>query len=91
MKIILRYVERKTSLSDVVSVNTLKFSKRVDAYKAKIDICDFVESYSDFPKEGIEFRDISPMLKSQEAMKYVCFELAEQCRDADVIAGLDAR
>lgn len=31
------------------------------------------------------------MLASPEAMRFAAFELAYQCRDADVIAGLDAR
>lgn len=79
VKVILRYVDREASLSQVVEKNTEKFLKRVDAYKAKFDIYDFVDSYSDFPKKGIEFKDISPILKSQEAMKYVCFELAQKC------------
>ncbi|EKE27449.1 MAG: hypothetical protein ACD_3C00205G0002 [uncultured bacterium (gcode 4)] len=88
---ILRYVDKEVNLSDVVAVNSLKFSNRTDAYKAKFDIYDFVDNYSDFPKEWIEFKDISPILRSQEAMKYVCFELAEKCKEADIIAGLDAR
>ena len=88
---LLSYVDIKMSLSDIVDLSTAKFSSRIDAYKTKINLNEFIDKYADFPKAWIEFIDISPMLRSQEAMKYICFEMAEKCKDADIIVGLDAR
>ncbi|MCP4522886.1 MAG: adenine phosphoribosyltransferase [Candidatus Gracilibacteria bacterium] len=56
-----------------------------------MNIKNFIKNIPNFPKPGILFKDISPMLASPEAMRYVTFELAEKCKDADIITGLDAR
>ena len=68
-----------------------KFEGRVDAYLPDLDLRDFVAEYPDFPKPGILFRDVSPMLANVEAMRVAAHEIAIRCGDADVIAGLDAR
>lgn len=80
-----------TSADDVIRASIAKFSSRVDAYLPDIDLKSHIAEYPDFPKLGILFRDISPLLADAEAMRYVGFELAKHCQDADVIAGLDAR
>ena len=80
-----------TSADDVIRASIAKFSSRVDAYLPDIDLKSHIAEYPDFPKPGILFRDISPLLADAEAMRYVGFELAKHCQDADVIAGLDAR
>lgn len=74
-------------LADTVS----KFESRVDAYLPKLDLRDFVSAHADFPKPGILFRDVSPMLASPEAMKAAAHEIALRCEGADVVVGLDAR
>ncbi len=55
-----------------------------------MDLKDYIRSVPDFPKPGILFRDITPMLKSAEAMKEVIRQLAEPFRDADVSSVLAA-
>jgi len=40
----------------------------------------YITDVPDFPKPGINFKDISPILASQDAMRYVCHEMAEKCR-----------
>ena len=64
---------------------------RKNAYKPNIDIRNYIANYPDFPKPGIQFKDISPILTSPEAFLYVCHEMAESCRGADKIVALDAR
>ncbi len=49
-----------------------------------MNLKDYVRSIPDFPKPGIMFRDITPMLKSADAMKEVIRQLAEPFRDANV-------
>jgi len=56
-----------------------------------MNIKDYIAEYPDFPKEGINFKDISPILANPDALKYVCYEMAEKCRWADKIVALDAR
>lgn len=79
------------ALEDIVRGSVMKLSDRVEAYRPDIDLAGYVREYADFPKPGILFRDVSPILASPQAMRYVTFELAYQCRNADVICGLDAR
>jgi len=55
-----------------------------------MDLKDYIRSIPDFPKPGIMFRDITPMLKSAEAMKEVIRQLAEPFRDAKISSVLAA-
>lgn len=57
-----------------------------------MELKDFIKDVPDFPKPGILFKDISPLLKNPEAMDYVTsiFEKYWEGK-ADCIAGLDAR
>jgi adenine phosphoribosyltransferase len=77
--------------SEVVKKSSEKFRQRIQEYLPKISLKEYISEYPDFPKPGILFRDISPLLQNPEAFRYVCFELAKNCIDADVIAGFDAR
>jgi hypothetical protein len=77
--------------SEVMKKSSAKFRGRVLDYLPKIELSEFITDYPDFPKPGILFRDISPLLQNPEAFRYVCFELAKNCTNADVIAGFDAR
>jgi len=56
-----------------------------------INLKDFIAEYSDFPKSGINFKDISPILWSPKVLEWVCQEMALSCRWADKIVALDAR
>lgn len=75
----------------VVDSSSAKFKSRIADYLPSINLEDYIDAYSDFPKPGILFRDIAPLLASPEALRYAGFELAKKSRDADVIVGLDAR
>lgn len=79
------------SAQDVVVQATEKFRIRVEAYIPDIDLKEYIQAYADFPKPGITFQDISPLLACPLAMQFACFELAKKAKNADVIAGLDAR
>jgi adenine phosphoribosyltransferase len=58
-----------------------------------IDFDQWIESYPDFPKPGILFRDVSPLLANPVGMKLAKEKLCEVIIswDADLIAGIDAR
>jgi adenine phosphoribosyltransferase len=78
-------------ISSVIYESIAKFRSRVDEYLPDIDLEDYIGEYPDFPKPGILFRDISPLLAHPEALRYASYEMARHAQEADVIAGLDAR
>ena len=60
--------------------------------KTAIDLKSFVRAVPDFPKPGILFRDITPLLACPEAFEeMVGIMAAEWDGKADMIAALDAR
>ena len=58
-----------------------------------IDFGNYIVSYPDFPKAGILFRDISPLLASAEGMAQAIDQFAAQLSgvDIDLIAGIESR
>lgn len=58
-----------------------------------MDLKDYVASIPGFPKEGIIFRDITPMLQNGAAFKEAVNRLAKYAKElgATVIAGPEAR
>jgi adenine phosphoribosyltransferase len=52
-----------------------------------------VRTIPDFPKEGILFRDITPVLKSPQALQAVVDHLVGFCRgqDIDAVVGIESR
>ncbi|MFL6244972.1 MAG: adenine phosphoribosyltransferase [Thermoanaerobaculia bacterium] len=53
----------------------------------------FIRTVPDFPKPGILFKDITPLLRSAEALSATCMQLAEPFRDEGVtlVAGIESR
>ena len=53
----------------------------------------FIRDVPDFPKPGIMFKDITPLLKSPEALARACTLLAEPFKDENVtiVAGIESR
>lgn len=45
----------------------------------------------DFPKSGIVFKDITPLLANADAFKSVCDQIASNAKEVDYIAGIEAR
>jgi adenine phosphoribosyltransferase len=58
-----------------------------------MDITPYIRDVPDFPKKGIIFKDITPLLACPRAMKDTSDALAEAFRDRDVdlVAGVEAR
>ncbi len=58
-----------------------------------MNLKDYVKTIPDFPKEGIMFKDITPLIADGPAFRYATKQLADYAleRDADVIVGPDAR
>ncbi len=58
-----------------------------------MDLQSLIRSVSDFPKPGIVFKDITPLLRSPEAFQGSIEALAEPFRDSGVtmVAGIESR
>src|SRR3954452_10735317 len=58
-----------------------------------VDIASFVRDIPDFPKPGIVFKDITPVLASAEALDAAVTQLADLTRalEVDVVIGAEAR
>jgi adenine phosphoribosyltransferase len=59
----------------------------------QLDLKDYIRDIPDFPKPGILFRDITPLLASPEAFAEVIRRLADQFRDRelDAVVAAEAR
>lgn len=57
------------------------------------EIKALVRTVPDFPKEGILFRDITPVLRHPEALRSVIDHLLERCQgnSVDVVVGIESR
>ncbi|KGG81511.1 adenine phosphoribosyltransferase [Caloranaerobacter azorensis] len=58
-----------------------------------MDLKSKIRNIKDFPKEGINFKDITTVLKDKEAFRYLINQMAEKLRDkeVDIIVGPEAR
>ena len=58
-----------------------------------LQLTDFIRNVPDFPKPGILFRDITPLLAAPAALRQAVGRMAEPFRDAgvDVVAAAEAR
>jgi adenine phosphoribosyltransferase len=81
-----------SDIENTLAKNLEKFASRLDLYKPQIDLNAHISEIADFPKAGINFRDISPLLAHPQALSYAIDELALLVStQVDAIVGLDAR
>ena len=57
------------------------------------EVLQIIRAIPDYPKQGIIFRDITPLLGNAELFKYVIDELAELCKNEGItkIVGIESR
>lgn len=58
-----------------------------------MNLKNFIANVPDFPKPGILFRDITPLMADGEAFKYACEQMVSFAKEmqADVIVGPESR
>ncbi|MFN4894562.1 MAG: adenine phosphoribosyltransferase [Pseudomonadota bacterium] len=58
-----------------------------------VDVAGYLRIIPDFPKPGILFRDISPLLAAPEAFRFVIHEMAQRLSRAgiDALVGIESR
>jgi len=61
--------------------------------KEKLDLKEYIRNVPDFPKAGIQFKDITTLLKDKEAFKEAVTALADRYRDKkiDKVIAVEAR
>ena len=59
----------------------------------QIDLKKIIRNVPDFPKKGIVFRDITPLIGNKEAFRYVTDKLAERYKDRgiDYVVSVESR
>jgi len=60
---------------------------------ADIDLRRFIRDVPDFPKKGIVFKDITPLLNDRDALRYALTSLSERFRDRTIskVVGIESR
>lgn len=53
----------------------------------KINLENYIRTVDNFPKKGISFKDISPLLANGKALNYAIVEMASLAKDVDIIVG----
>lgn len=58
-----------------------------------MNLKEFIANVPDFPKPGIQFKDITPLMANGEAFRYATSQITEFARkhDAELIVGPEAR
>ena len=58
-----------------------------------MDLAKYIRDVPDFPRPGILFRDITPLLRDAEALRSTIDQLEERCRgwEIDAVAGIESR
>ena len=58
-----------------------------------MNLCEHIRKIPDFPREGILFRDITPLLSNPDAFKYAISKMTGIAKDLkpDVIVGIESR
>ena len=58
-----------------------------------VNLREKIDEYQDFPKKGILFRDITPILRDPSALSYVIDEFARlyHPKEVDILAGIESR
>ena len=58
-----------------------------------IDLTKIIETFPDFPKKGIIFRDVNPIFRRHDALSFISQEFCNQLRgyNMDLIIGIESR
>jgi len=66
---------------------------KADTGVEKMDVKPYIWSVKDFPKPGIDFKDITPLLQEPAAFRWCIQQMVERFRTAEVekVAAFDAR
>lgn len=52
---------------------------------------EFIKEYPNFPVEGVNFKDLSPLIADQETFRSAVVDMGRQVRNPDYWVGIDSR
>jgi len=52
---------------------------------------NLIRHIQDFPKEGVVFKDITPLIANKDAFEKICISFADLSANVDLIAGVESR
>ena len=69
-----------------------KYSNKFEPITKEV-IKNQVKTVLDFPKPGIQFKDISPVLRNSKSVRYIVADIVDHVKmdNIDIVVGLDAR
>jgi adenine phosphoribosyltransferase len=72
---------------------TMSMYNRKPGFDISVSIQDKIRTIPDFPKKGVMFKDITPLLQDPQACHHVIGKFAEFCRakDVDAVACAESR
>lgn len=58
-----------------------------------MDLLKYIRNIPDFPKKGIQFKDITTLIKNPEAFKYACEKIAAEFKNKGItkVVGIESR
>lgn len=58
-----------------------------------MDLLKYIRNIPDFPKKGIQFKDITTLIKNPEAFKYACQKIADEFKNKGInkVVGIESR
>lgn len=60
--------------------------------KAVVNLDRIITKHPDFPKPGILFRDINPVFRDADALKFIAGEFSRRFKSRfDAVAGIESR
>ena len=64
-----------------------------EAAGSAMDLTRYIRDVPDFPKKGIVFKDITPLLRDKDALQYALNSLAERFKDCGIsqVVGIESR
>ena len=70
-----------------------KYSDKFTEPITKEVIKNQLKTVLDFPKPGIQFKDISPVLRNPKSVRYIISDIVDHIKNdtIDIVVGLDAR
>eukprot|EP00913_Durusdinium_trenchii_P028311 g26539.t1 len=78
------------ALTDGTPSSRTTLRRNPPTMSSAVNLKEYIRTIPDFPKPGIRFRDITPLLASPDAFQYVVDQLADHFREKEVTAVIAA-
>ena len=56
-----------------------------------MNLKEIIKNYPDYPKKGVNFKDIWPLFRDQNALEHIINTYKNEFKEVDYFAGIEAR